>query len=345
MTLTYTAYVSRKVIKYGGFVVGGFTLLYFMITLGIEAYIRAHPPHQYPDVKFGLLPKTVFPDKKFEKKTFRTELANDKFPKFSDQAKIYIIVRPDNTFLALDQDTATARVLGFSEKPSEVKYGVYEFKNNSLNRTLTMNVLDGSFQLKYPYETDQLLLNPEKMPSNSDAIDIANRFLSTAEKFPSDISEGEQKISYWKISFDGLKSVSSLSEANIVKVDYFRKSLAEGYKIVSSDVNGASISVLITGSLVESNKVVDVSYKYANIDRELFSTYPLKTVEQAYNDLSVGNYWPASDVETSNVVIRKVSLAYFEPITLTNYLQPIFVFEGDGKFVAYVTAVDEKYIK
>jgi len=38
-----------------------------------------------------------------------------------------------------------------------------------------------------------------------------------------------------------------------------------------------------------------------------------------------------------------VRLAYFEPITLVQFLQPVYVFEGDGEFVAYVPAVTEKY--
>ena len=345
MSLTYTAYVSRRIIKYGGVFVGGFTLLYIAISAGIAAYLAAHPPYTPPDVKFGILPKTVFPEKKFEKKIFTAELPNDAFPKFKDQAKVYVIVRPDNTFLALDQDTRTAKELGFANKPNEVRYGVYEFKNESLNQTLTMNVLDGSFVLKYPYESDQLLLNPERMPSQEEAITIAKGFLSGAGKFPTDIVEGERLVSFWKIGFDGLKSVTSLSEANIIRVDFFRENFSDGTKIVSSQVNSASVSVLVSGSQAEGRKIVEVDYKYANIDRELFSTYPIKTAEQAFNDLKNGNYWPASDVDNSSVTIRKMYLAYFEPISLTNYMQPMFVFEGDGKFVAYVPAVTEKYVK
>lgn len=346
MSLTYTAFVSRKIIKYGGVGIAGFTMAYILIGMGIAAYLKAHPPYQAPDVKFGLLPKTVFPEKKFAKKDFTAELPNDKFPSFKDQAKVYVITRPDNTFLALDQDIVTARDFGFVAKPQEIKYGVYEFKNDNLNQTLTMNVLDGSFQLRYPYENDQLLLNPEKMPTKEEATNIAKGYLSGAGKFPEDIAEGgERKISFWKIGFEGLKSVTSLSEANIIKVDFFRKNLDSDFKILSTDINGASVSVLVTGSQLEGKKIVEVSYKYATIDRELFSTYPIKTAEEAWNDLKMGNYWPASDVETNKVTIRNMYLAYFEPISLTNYLQPIYVFEGDGKFAAYVPAVTDNFIK
>jgi hypothetical protein len=320
-------------------------LFYFLMGAAIAAYRLANPPYTPPDVKFGLLPKTVFPEKTFVKKNFTAQLPNDMLPKFKDQAKIYVIVRPDNTFLALDQDTNTAKDMGFVTKPTEIRYGVYEFKNSSLNQTLTMNVLDGSFQMKYPYESDQMLLNPEDMPTNEEAVSIAKSYLESANKYQTDLEAGINKISYWKIGFDGLKSVSSLSEANIVRVDFFRKNLEGDVKIISSDINSASVSVLVTGAQVEGKKIVDISYKYANIDRELFSTYPIMTAEEAWADLQAGNYWPASDVEGTSVTIRKMYLAYFEPISLTNYLQPIFVFEGDNNFVAYVPAVTDKYIK
>lgn len=345
MSLTYTAYVSRRIIKYGGLFVGGFTLLYICITAAIAAYLAAHPPYIPPDVKFGRLPRIVFPEKKFEKKNFTAELPNDTFPKFKDQAKVYIITRPDSTFLALEQDTKTAKELGFNAEPKEIKYGVYEFKNDSLNLTLTMNVLQGSFVLKYPFETDQLLLNPERMPSQNEAINIAKGYLSGAGKYPTDIVNGEKRVSFWKISFDGLKSVSSLSEANIIRVDFFREQFADGKTTVSQDINGAPISVFVSGSQAEGRKVVEVDYKYANIDREIFSTYPIKTPEEAFADLKAGNYWPVSDVDNTNVTIREMYLAYFEPVSLTNYFQPIYVFEGDNKFAAYVPAVTEKYTK
>lgn len=344
-SLTYTAYVSRRLIKFGGIGIGLFTVSYFLLTAGIAAYKAAHPPYVAPDVKFGVLPKIVFSEKKYEKRTFKAELANDSFPKFSDQAKVYVVTRPNDTFLALEQDTKTAKALGFNDKPTELRSGVYEFKNTTLNRTLVMNVLDGSFQMKYPYESDQLLLNPKEMPTKEEAISIAKSYLSAAGKMSADLSEGENKVTYWQIAFEGLKSVSSLSEANIIRVDFFRKNLTNDFKILSSDINSASVSVLVTGADTEAKKVVEVDYKYANIDRELYSTYPIKTSEQAWADLQAGNYWPASDVENNNVTIRKMYLAYFEPVSLTNYLQPIYVFEGDGKFVAYVPAVTDKYTK
>lgn len=314
-------------------------------TEAIKAYKAAHPPYVPPTVRYGILPKTVFPEKTFEKKTFTFELPNDTVPKFSDQAKVYIIYRPDSSFLALEEDKKTAKALGFSNEPVQIKTGVYEFQNTLLNQTLTMNVTDSSFILKYPYLNDQLLLATGNLPNKETTTEIAKSFLEAGNKLAADLKEGEKKVTYWKIESSGLKSVSSLSEANIARIDFFRKDFFDGLKIMSSEVGRASVSILVTGATTEGKKIVEVNYKYANIDRESFSTYPIKTAEIAMNDLKLGNYWPAADTSKKDVVIRKIYLAYFEPVTLTNFMQPIFVFEGDGNFVAYVSAVTDKYVK
>lgn len=345
MSLTYTAYTARKLIKVGGIGLISFTVIWTLSVAAIAAWKAAHPRYVAPNLYYGILPKTIFPEKKYSVKTFSAELPNDKFPKFKDQVKVYFIARPNTTFLALEQDKKTAKDMGFADEPKGVGYGIYEFNNPTLNLKLTMNVLDGSFKLKYPYESDQLLMNPERVPGKEEAVEIAKSYLKKAGKLPTDLADGVMKVSYWKIEFDGLKTVASQSEANVAKVDFFRKNLEADYKIVSTEVNSAAISVVVNGSGMEGKKVIEVSYKYANIDRESFGTYPIKTAEAAYAELLTGNYWPAMDSPKETVVIRKIYLGYFEPVTLTNYLQPMYVFEGDNNFVAYQPAIMGKYIQ
>ncbi|MBU3935497.1 hypothetical protein KJ909_02375 [Patescibacteria group bacterium] len=343
-SLTRVAYVSRKIIKYGG---GGlliFVIFWSIATGAIRAYRAKNPAIEAPTVRYGLLPKTAFPEKEFSKKEFRQELANDAFPQFASQTKIYVIYRPSRDFLALEEDKKVAASLGFIEEPKQIKYGVYEFENRNLRQTLTMNVLEGSFVLKYPYLDDQTLLAPGKVPNKNEAIAIASGYLETSGKLDEKLKEGEKKVEYWRIDYDGLKVASSLSEANVARVDFFRKNL-DDLPIVGIQVNRAPVSVLVSGSEVASKKVVEVNYKSVMIDEESYSTYPIKPIEEAWKDLQSGNYWPASDSQEKTVAIRNVYLAYFEPVVLTNFLQPIFVFEGSDNFVAYVTAVTDSQIE
>lgn len=341
-SLTKTAYLTRNIIKYGGVSIVLFAISWSLILSAVRAYKASRPTA--PDVRFGRLPAIIFPQKQFETKSFNLELAKDTFPKFPNQSKVFVIFRPISTMTALEEDTQTANNLGFYSKPVEVKTGVYRFTKTDINQTLTINVLDGSFILSYPYKNDQILINSKNLPEDKRAINIAQSFLQTAKKFPLDLEDGSQKITYWQISSQGIKKVSSFSQANATKVEFVRQKIDEKYPVVSSNPDNLPISILISASSVEAKRIIDVSYKYAPIDKQSFSTYPLKTVDQAWEDLKMGRYWPSRDNQNKNVAIRNVYLAYYEPTTLTNYLLPIFVFEGDSNFIAYVSAIDPSQI-
>jgi len=342
-TLTYTAYISRKIIKYGGFGVLGLVVVYWAIGLAWAAYIAANPPYVAPTVRFGILPKIVFSQKTISKKEFALELPNDAFPKFKDQANVYVIYRSKSVIGALEEAKKTAELIGFKTQPTEQGTGIYKFDDALSNRTLTMNVLADSFKLNYDYLNDQTLLNPENLPNKEEAVSLAKAFLSQAGKLYKDLDEGVTTVTYWKIGFGALSEVKGLTDANIIRVDFFRNELNGERKIVSESLDKSSVSILLSGSSVAAKKIVEVNYKYVNVDDSAPSTYPIKTPETALADMKTGYYWPAKDVEASTVTIRKVSLAYFEPITPVQFLQPVYVFEGDGGFVAYVPAVVEKY--
>ncbi|MDD4784913.1 MAG: hypothetical protein PHH12_00435 [Candidatus Shapirobacteria bacterium] len=343
-SLTYVADISRKIIKYGGSGLIAFFLLWSIASTLIRAYNVAHPKYIPPTVRYGALPKIVFPEKRFEKKNFNFEFSNDKIPVFSDQTKVYIIYRSTTKILAFEEGKKIAKQFGFEGDSTEISEGVYEFKNDKNNKTLMINVLEGDFKLRYPYLEDQLILEAKNVPNKDKALTIASSFLQSGNKYSSDLKDGEKKVSYWKIADGTLKSVLAQSEANVVRVDFYRKKLDDKWEITSPQSGEASVSVLISGSNNNDKQIIEANFKYADIDRESFSTYPIKTVEQAMEDLKLGNYWPSSDISSKEVVIREVKLAYYEPITLTQYVQPIYIFKGDNNFVAFVPAVIDKYI-
>ena len=345
MSLTQTAYTSRRLIKFGSIGIVSISILWSLSVLAYKAYLAAHPPYVAPTVKYGILPRLVFPERDIpSNKNFTLELAHDAMPEFSDQAKVYVIYKPNTTFLALQEDIKIAANFGFESEPIEIETGIYKFTNDKTNKTLVVNITTGDFTITYPYASDQMLLTPDNMPSKSDAISIASSFLSQGKKYTEDLKDGEKRVSFWKIEGNGLKSVSSQSEANSARVDFYREEL-DGKSILSSNFGQASVSVLISGSKVDAKKIIGVNFKDMSINKASYSTYPIKTGQEVVNSLNSGNYWIAKDATSNNVIVRKVYLAYFEPINLTNYLQPIFVAEGDNNFVAYMPAVSSSYIK
>ena len=86
------------------------------------------------------------------------------------------------------------------------------------------------------------------------------------------------------------------------------------------------------------------SYNYTQVEYEQFETYPIISGDVAWQKLIDGQGYTAVAPENgSEAVVRRVGLAYYDSLDNQQYLQPIYVFEGDGGFVAYVSAIDQGY--
>ena len=297
-----------------------------------------------PNVKYGILDRITFPEREIGSKAFVFELPQDSVPKFSDKAKVYTVYRSNKSFLALEIEKEMAKKMGFVKEAIQISNEVYEF-DNDYNQKLKINIMDGSFQIIYPYQNDQLLLAETNSPDKEKSVSLIKDFLERSERWRDDFDTSQAKITFLKYSGVNLSEVSGRSEANFTRIDLPRKMIDDKYKIVSINPNKSPVSALLSSSTTRGRDIVEMDYKYTEIQRESFATYPIIDTNKAIAKLKAGNYWPANDVSSENVIIRRISLAYFEPATLTNFMQPIFVFEGDGGFVAYVEAVTDEFTK
>jgi hypothetical protein len=340
MSLTTTAFTSRKVIKSGstGLVIF-FVFLFFFKTIS-TFFKNKKTEVERPNVKYGILSKIVFPQKEFTAKEFSFEFPQDKIPSFDDKAKVYAVYRSNKSFLALEIEKEMANKMGFVKEPLQINNNIYEFEND-YNQKLRSNIFDGSFTLTYPYQNDELMLAETNAPEEEKAMGKLESFLGNAERWRDDFDVEESKITFLKYEGNNLTEVSGLSEANFTKVDLTRKKVDNNFKIVSVDPNQSAVSALLSSSTTRGRDIIDLKYRYTEIQRESFATYPIIDANNAIAQLKAGNYWPANDIGPANIIIRRMYLAYFEPASLTNFMQPIFVFEGDGGFVAYIEAIEE----
>ena len=75
---------------------------------------------------------------------------------------------------------------------------------------------------------------------------------------------------------------------------------------------------------------------------EQIGVYPIKTGEEVWLELNSGlGFVVAGTQGQKNIVIKSMNLGYFDPDIYQNYLQPVYVFIGEGDFAAYVPAVKE----
>jgi len=149
------------------------------------------------------------------------------------------------------------------------------------------------------------------------------------------------KVEFFKFQQGNLVPVIALSETQVARVNFFRKSLDE-LPILPPNPKKSLITFLITNSTDPNKKMVEANYTYNQIERETFSTYPLKSSAQAWQELQAGQGYIANlgNNQEGEITIRRIYLAYFESEQPQKFLQPIFVFEGDNSFYAYVSAVE-----
>ncbi|MBI2051778.1 hypothetical protein HYT33_03390 [Candidatus Roizmanbacteria bacterium] len=92
-------------------------------------------------------------------------------------------------------------------------------------------------------------------------------------------------------------------------------------------------------------RILRSEVKFFEKSEEQVGIYPLKTGEQAYEVLRRGEAYVVSNPENrTSITVKRMFLAYFDPDVYQDYLQPVYVFLGEGNFVAYVPAVSSEFL-
>lgn len=345
MTLTEASYLTRRTIRLTVFLVIILVTARLLWLTGFKVYRRFVPePPPTPTVSFGKLPKINFPTREnLPEFSFLLETPEGGLPKTQTIEKVYFMPRPIPYFLALDQARAKANRLGFTGGEEKISDTLYRFRNPRSSQILEMNIVSGAFSVRYDLEQDPQL--PTLRPESSEVAAAAVRsFLSSAGLLSDDLADGKITYVFFKKITGGITSVVSLSEANFVKVNIFRHDF-DSLPVVPPDVADANVWFLVSGAREREKQIVAGEYHYFAVDSQQSSTYPLKTSDEAFSELKEGGGFIAKlgQNQDGKVTIRRVFLAYFDPEEPQDFMQPIFVFEGDRNFSAYVPAITADY--
>ena len=258
------------------------------------------------------------------------------------QAKIYFIISQQSRLLAFDQANSMARQLGFANPPKKSTNLLIYAK--PAGEILTVNPLTRNFNYSYPFEKDQTIIS-QSLPPNLDQLhQTALSFLQNIVSAPLDFINPAD-ISFYKLTAAGMQAAASLSDANLARVSFRRQDIG-GHPILPPTMDNPNVSVWVSGG--GSHNVVKVKFIHFPIDREKFATYPLISIQQAWENLKSNRYHLAQIdphyKEKQPIVIRKVFLAYLDPNYATEFLKPIYVFKGNFNFLGYVEAVSPEFL-
>jgi hypothetical protein len=341
--LTTVAIKSRKIIRYSIYFFICFMIGRFLLGLGVSTYQTLFPKKVPPTVAFGRLTPIPFPKKEnLPQFTYKIETPDGKLPAFPDQAKVYFMPRSTTNLLSEEGAKAKARGLGFNVEPEEVTPTLFRFRQPQFPATLEINIVTGIFSVSYNLGADPSPV--ETVPPTPEVATAAGRsFLSQAGNFPEDLT-GEPTHEFLRVDSQGITRALSLSEANLVKVNLIRKDY-DKLHAKTADPNSSNVWFIVSGDKDRDRQIIASEFHYFPVDEEQFATYPIKTAEEAFQELQAGKGYIADigQNQDGQVTIRRMELAYYDPSQYTEFYQPIYVFQGDRNFYAYVSAVTSEY--
>lgn len=357
-TLTEASVTARKAIKYGiiGFL--AITVLWYVGVALVKYYQAMNPPDlPNPTVDFGQLPKIVFLES-VDRPKLVLELPTGGIPVFVDRMRVYSAPIKRSSFDDAEKGIEIAASLGFLFKPLQKTESNYIWTNqDQLNSKLDMNIVSGHFTLTRQWQNNPALASLASFSSEKTVIMDTENYLSKVGLLSSDIV-GVEKVSYLKDSGGALVNALSLSDADFVRLDLFRKNIEEidpegdkkevlaSYPFYREDPSKGLIRITISGSKSLSDMIISLEYGYNSVDYTENGTYPIKTGAEAWSELEKGGgFVYRGESKAAEVKIRRVFLGYFDPETSKGYAMPVYVFLGDQGFTAYVSAVRDSYIK
>jgi hypothetical protein len=353
--LTESAIVARNAIKYGAIGFVGITLLWYMGVALVNLYKHYFPAAPPPPLSgFGEVAKIKFPQEN-GRPNVSLELPTGDIPSFPDRMVVYHSPLRRSSFLNANQAVDQAAKLGFTFKPTEKSKIEYVWDNqDQLGSRMTMNIVTGHFELTRQWQNNPGLSKIVNFKSDTQVLTAAVGFLRKADILPEDIL-GEERIGYLRADSGKLAPALSLSDADFVQIDFYRKNVEEidletkeitaSYPFYRPNPQKGLIRLVLSGGEDMGERLILFDNNYHVIDYTRSSTYPIKTGIQAWEELeSGGGYVTDESPDTGIIKIRRMFLGYFDG-GVDEHTQPVYVFLGDKNFVAYVTAITDEWLK
>ena len=343
-TLTETAYHTRRAINWAILGIIAYILLRIFWSIFVMVWLTVFPPKAPPpNHAFGKLPAIKFPEPQATPSgqlTFTLETIEGRVPPASPSATVYFMPKSPANLLALTKTQDFARRLSFDPTPIAETKNIYRFEDPELIvRRLRYDIVSNNFILRYAFEQDPGVFSERNVPGTAGALAEAKSMLQVYELFVPELAGGRQTATFLRLSGNRLTPTTSQSQADAVRVDFFRRRVGGGSVFTPYPDEGL-VSLVFSGANNTKKRILQFAYTFWPIDYETTATYGLKTSDQAWEELKTGVGYIARYPKTdSTVTVRNAYLGYYDSFEPQTYLQPIFVFEGDDGFLGFVPAI------
>jgi len=342
-TLSQASYDTKEILKWGGLFIAGAVVIILLLRflLFVKEVIFPTPPPK-PTVAFGKLTPQVFPKNATEQTlVYSLNTLTGTLPKLPDQAKVFKIQAYTPDLLGLSKAKEIVTSAGFTQGPNKISDTLFEWSDPNtanLSRKIKINIINYDFNITSDYLNNPAITSGQGLPDQNKAINDAQDLLQSLNSLPSDIDQTKTQANLFSLKNGSLASATSLSNAQVIRVVFHQQDV-DKFPIYYEKPDSSNINVLIGAG----DKILEAGYIHQAITDE-FSTYPLKTAQQIYDELKQGKGYIASYNGSANVSITNVFLAYYIGSQPQEYLMPVLVFEGNNNFAAYVPAITDGWI-
>lgn len=355
--LTDISVVSRKIAIGAVIGIALIIALVFLVRLLISVIrSRRPPPVVYvqptptPDMRFGKLPYPKFSVIEQTSAGLNLRLVNieGKPPDASGSAKVFSMPKKLPTLLTNDRARSFAQRLGFTGEPEARNSRIFRYihRQNAL-RTLTLDRVHLNFLMTYDYASHSAILAPPGSLEPGEPVNSVLAFIGPLG-FDDTVRTGKITTSFLDIDpqTGKFKQVARTQLARVARVNFFRQPII-GFEVVPPGFDESFNYALYTDTRSLPSGILELSYMFWPIAWDDSATYPLRSSTQAWEELTqgFGTVVHLGRNTPEDVIVRKIYLSYFDTPEPQPYLQPIFVFEGDNGFVAYLPAVAKDWLE
>ena len=342
MTLTEFSYYSRKYLPYVILSFLIFLIFFYSIKLAL-IYIESNKTIVvYTNPIFGKITPPEIPQStmsaglKFTLDTIEgvpvtaTQTANVFFlpqfnPRFGYSEKIYLMAK------------------GFGFDTEIIKHKLVDKIATFVDDEKTLSIDISNFNFKFDRKVgSELFFSPRiTIPSKTEIENKAIDFLKKIGRYPDELGKGTTNVIYLKYNpgNENFINVDLRSDAQLVEVDFYRPNVDDFSIVTPKFFNSQNyVIMLFEGS---DFQIIKSQIAFFEKSEEQVGVYPIKTGDQAWTELIDSKGMVVAGTQgQENIIIKSMKLGYYDPDIYQIYLQPVYVFLGEGNFVGYVPAVN-----
>lgn len=354
MTLTELNYTVRKFAPFAVISV----LVVFMLFLAVQLlllYVSSQqkqvvqaPPQAIINATFNKIKPPIIPQSNPSNRytyVLDTLDGTANVENATSAATIYFLPEQTASFGFLSQIYLMAEAAGINTEVTQHRLSDNRAIFDDGKNKLDIDISNFNFSYDFVLTQDDVSFDGSRIPTENELQNQASNYLSKISRYPTDLAQGKKNIIYLHFNSESneVATLDSPEGANMAEIDFYRPDI-NGYPMVTSTYYNSPHYVLF-GFDTRGNRVVRAQVKFIEKSEDQIGQYPLRSAEIAWQNLQEGKGMVVSSTKTSGeIVIKKVFLAYYDPDVYQEYLQPVYVFLGDDKYVGYVPAVTDEYL-